>query len=169
MKLNDKINKILHSKKIIPVLLTTMLCGIVLMLFSDSTFEQQKKEESTQIAESLPSDFDSSYDNLETKIENILSEISGVGEAEVLVVYKSTDTKEVLKDSSEEGDGRTVIVSGDSGETPYVLRTNYPEISGVLVVAQGGDDKKLKIELAETISDILSIPIHKVKIMGRKN
>ena len=68
MKLNDKINKILHNKKIIPVLLTTTLCGIVLMLFSDSTFEQQKKEESTQIAESLPSDFDSSYDNLETKI-----------------------------------------------------------------------------------------------------
>ena len=51
------------------------------------------------------------------------------------------------KDKSKEIDEKTVIVSGESGETPYVIRTNYPEISGVLIVAQGGDNKKLKIEM----------------------
>ena len=53
----------------------------------------------------------------------------------------------------------------DGSLTPYVTKTIYPEISGVLVLAQGASDAGVTVRLTEAVSAVLGIEINKIKVM----
>ena len=45
-----------------------------------------------------------------------------------------------------------------------LLKEEYPSVRGVVVVCEGGDDKKVKNDILEAVSALTGAPFHNIKI-----
>lgn len=125
---------------------------------------------------------------LEKRLANALEYVEGVGRAEVVITLKSSGQKIVEKDqasssqaSSEEdqnggvretqnrtSDKTSVYTQGSDGsQTPYISKEMTPEIEGVLVIADGGDNAVAVQNITEAIQALFGVEAHKIKIMKR--
>ena len=152
------------------------------------------KEDKKTITESSLSQIGTnttSYDSntyiaeLENRLESILRKVSGIGEVEVMITLKKSKEQIPLKDApytrddSDEDDGEggsrtnsriqkeesTVMVTKDGDTQPYILQEVEPEIEGVLVIAEGGDNILIIKDIVEAAEVLFNIPVHKVKVM----
>lgn len=173
-------------------LLILLLVGILLVVISIPTAKgtktgDEKSEKGTDTV--LETGSQGEYEAyLEARVAKTLQYVEGVGKAEVLITLKSTGQKIVEKDqtgstqTSEETDstGGTRTVhdsssdktsvyeqSGEGGQLPYVSKELSPEIEGVLVIAQGGDNAVVVQNISEAIQALFGVEAHKIKIMKR--
>ncbi len=123
---------------------------------------------------------------MENKLEKILGKVSGIGNVEVMITLKASSEQVPLKDkpstqeSVNEVDGEggsrtnnnmtredsTVLVTNEDGNSqPYIIQELEPEVEGVLVIAEGGDNAKIKLDVIEAAQVLFGIPAHKVKVM----
>lgn len=121
----------------------------------------------------------------EQRLSEILSQMEGVGRAEVMITYKSSEERIVREDSSssrksvEETDSgggmRTqeevslnvdTLTTGGEGE-PYVVKELVPEVEGILVLADGGDKASVKAQIIEAVQALFPLESHKIKVLKR--
>lgn len=171
------------------------LAGILLLFLSlPNLFSKDSKEKTTNSQNIggtnnlLPVE-DPSQDyatNLEKKLKSVLGKVEGIGEVDVMITLKSSKELVTLKDSpytqesmnevDGEGGSRisssvskedtTVIVNGTSGNNvPYVIKEIEPEVSGVVVIAKGGENILVKAEITEAVQVLFNVPAHKIKVM----
>lgn len=117
---------------------------------------------------------------LERRLANILTNIKGVGKVAVMVTVEETYEKvpakntikssEITKESDSEGGVREVIRE-DHNEQVVVnnnqlalIKQLKPTIKGVIVVAQGVDDIRVKEKLYTAVKTVLGISGNKVEI-----
>lgn len=127
---------------------------------------------------------------MEKKFKSILSKVSGIGKVEVMITLKASQEQVPLKDnpstqeSVNEVDGEggsrtnssvtreesTVLVADENGNSvPYILQELEPEVEGIVVIAEGGDDAKIKMDIIEAAQVLFDVPAHKVKVMKMSN
>ena len=106
--------------------------------------------------------------SLEEKLSTQLSKIEGAGKVSVIISVKEGLTtqiaveKVVTTDSNGSKTEETpVLVSGK----PIILTEIYPEISGVVIIAKGADDLKVKIALLSATQTYLDITSDKIEIL----
>lgn len=125
----------------------------------------------------------------EEQLTQALSQVQGVGKAQVTVTMESTGKKIVEKDSPQDtqtssqkdGEGSqsdsqsssiqetTVYAEGEDGsQMPYISSETYPEIRGVLVVAEGGGDPVLVQQIQEAVMALFHVDAHKIKVLKMK-
>ena len=51
---------------------------------------------------------------------------------------------------------------------PYVIKQLQPEIEGVFVIAEGGGDENVQLQITEAVQALFGIEAHKIKIAKRK-
>lgn len=125
---------------------------------------------------------------MEERLVQILSQIDGAGQVQVMITWKSGGEKVVEKDreSQEEnvseqdsqGGSRTtsshgtqettVYNSGSStsgAQEPYVSKELSPQAEGVIVIAPGGDDAVVVKNITEAVQALFEIDTHKIRIM----
>ena len=117
----------------------------------------------------------------EEKLKNILSQIEGAGEVDVMITYESSEeiqpafntntTTEETKEVDQQGGERTVTTSSEnktmitsSSNEPIVIKTNQPKINGVIVVATGAKDLTVKETLYSAVQTALQVQGHQVEI-----
>lgn len=126
--------------------------------------------------------------SLERRVARALEHVEGVGKAEIVITLKSSGQKIIEKDiasssqQSEEADsegGTRSVQEGSSDKTsiykqssdgdssPYVSKELSPEIAGVLVIADGGDNAVTVKDITEAIQALFGVEAHKIKIMKR--
>lgn len=126
---------------------------------------------------------------MEQQLENALSKVDGVGQVQVVITLESSNQKVVEKDrpSSESTqnqtgeDGRSSnSFSGsteestvyekdsDGNQVPYVVAETYPEVRGVLVICQGGDNPVVIQQISEGVMALFRVEAHKIKVMKMK-
>ena len=148
--------------------------------------DSKKEEESYGTDDSLRS-----VQELEQRLESILENLDGAGEVQVMIAEKSGAEKTVEKDvtSSEQKqqetgrnenepgtiqqdisrEEKTVYGVDDRGnEVPFVIQEHAPEIQGVIVTAQGGDDPVLAKKITEAVMALFGLEAHKIKVMKMK-
>ncbi len=127
---------------------------------------------------------------LEEKLIAILSTMDGVGEVSVMITLQSTYEEVLQKDTSSsvsemleddgEGGSRSTYEMDSSGVTvyeklsdgsnvPYIIKKNTPEIEGVLVVAQGGGNASICVDITSVIQALFGIEAHKIKVVKMKS
>ncbi len=127
---------------------------------------------------------------MENKLESILRKVSGIGEVEVMITLKNSRELIPLKDrpytqegvNEDDGEGgsrtnnsiqreeSTVLVTNEDGkEEPYIVQEIEPEIEGVVVIAEGGDDAQIRMDIMEAAEVLFNVPAHKVKVMKMRN
>lgn len=172
------------------VLLVGILAVLVALPAGDRTKSNQTEDPVQVNAESMQ---ETAADNegartiadMEKRLESILSEMDGAGEVRVMITGRDNGEKIVEKDvptqnssMQEEGDG-TARSSTDSGseettvyvrdgnglETPYVRQELAPEITGVLVLAEGGDNAVVEKNITDAVKALFGLEAHKIKVM----
>lgn len=175
--LNEK-----DKKKIYSLLTLAVICGIVLIAMSglEDKVVASKDEVNNKITQEELSN-ESSKATLEEKLKNILSQIEGAGEVDVMITYESSEeiqpafntntTTEETKEVDQQGGERTVTTSSEnktmitsSSNEPIVIKTNQPKINGVIVVATGAKDLTVKETLYSAVQTALQVQGHQVEI-----
>ena len=112
----------------------------------------------------------------EDKLCKILSEIDGVGEVSVMITYYTSTEKsfayEKKTDLKKEASGGAGAESYDekavmSGGEPVVVREIYPEVKGVVVIADGGGASSVRQAICEAVSTSLGIAMHKICVLPK--
>lgn len=120
---------------------------------------------------------------LEDKLSAVLSCIRGAGHVEVMVTYEtgtelitamSTSTNSHSSESDDGGKSSSSLqttesmepatVSGDTGDMPIVLMEKQPVVRGVIVVAEGAADIKVKLDLQRAVQAVLDIPLSQIEV-----
>ncbi len=164
-----------------------LLCGVALILLSmPGLFSKDKEEEDKMPAvQTGTQDSFSSYgEKMEKKFEEVLGQVQGIGEVDVMITLKSSEEQVVLKDepyseetvTEQDSGGGSRVSSSISreeatvlSEGPYVVKTIQPEIQGIVVIAQGGGDPVTVTQIVEAAEALFNVPAHKIKVMKKKN
>ncbi len=123
---------------------------------------------------------------IEEELKAKLSLVKGIGKVEVMITLAESKELVTLKDapytddSMNESDGKggnrvsdtvtrgdeTVMSTTEDGEVaPYIIKEIQPTILGVLIIAQGGGDVELQVEIIEAVEALFDVPVHKIKVM----
>ena len=152
--LKAKLKKI----KLEHLIIICAVVAIVAIFLSNSNLYLQKK--SNNVEEYVVA--------LENKLSNKLSSVYGAGKVEVLISVKNEGRTEIAteKKTTSNADGirideSPVLVSGK----PIVLNEIYPEIVGVIIIAKGANDVKVRIALITATQTFLNITSDKIEIL----
>ena len=165
------------NKKLQKDMLTVLTMGVLLIVIGNTFFngKQGIKNIDIPISDINQSPTDSAGE-MEKRLEKIFSSVQGAGEVKVMVTFKSGNEvivakEEKKKESSETIDIETKVVllsQGSSNQNPLILKENYPEIEGIVIVAEGGDDVFVKESLNRGAQALLNVPAHKVEVFKMK-
>ena len=150
----------LKSKKIKAEYLLIAIASLIVIGLFASSFKSETQSNYSQI--------DDYVLNLEEKLSTRLSQVSGAGKVTVLISIKQGITTEIATEkkvtNNEEGlvsEEKPILVSGK----PIVITEIYPEISGVVIIAKGADDLKVKNALLRATQTFLGITSDKIEIL----
>lgn len=175
-------------------LLLILLAGILLLVIVFPVPEQSgnssgNQSEDTEPAQSSAIGDSGDYERyLEEKTARVLEDVEGVGKVTVMITLKSDGQKIIEKDQSsssqsteeEDSSGGTRRVedqssdktsiykqTSDGSSTPYVSKELAPEVEGVVVIADGGDNAVVAQNITEAVQALFGVEAHKIKIMKR--
>lgn len=187
MKMQDFMQKIKEKKLKRSDWLILVLAGILILIIALPTDTKGKKqaEEAKENISKENNTMEASKDEIEQKLEDILEKIDGAGEVKVMITYQDSGTQVVEKDkntsanSVEESDSTggvrstkeqqlqesTVYEEADAGNTPFVSKKLLPKVEGILIVASGGDNQKVKQNISEAVLALFQVEAHRIKIV----
>ncbi len=76
------------------------------------------------------------------------------------------DSQGGTREENTENVTRTVVFGADGN--PYVVQTELPKIQGVLVLAEGGDDSTVRLNIVEAVEVLFGLDTHKIKVVKKK-
>ncbi len=186
--------KLRKDQCLIVILLGVLLCVISLPVEKSSTKSAILDNVNDRIGEQQQT-FTDSYNTdyakvWEEKLEESLLYIEGAGEVKVLITLKESEQKVLAKDGMEDISEMTEAdASGGSRKTtqsrvekntiytvdergqdvPYVVKTISPAVAGVVVIAQGADQPKVRQNIIEAIQVLFDVDMNKITIVKMKN
>lgn len=125
---------------------------------------------------------------VQDKLKQTLEEIDGVGRVEVMVTFESgqeqvpavnindststtveKDTQGGTRDTTQKNNDSTVVITNDGTKSqPLIVKTYKPKVSGVIVVAEGAENKLTELRISKAVVDLFGIPDDKVNVYPMK-
>ena len=165
-----------------------LLVGILIMTV---VFPSEKDTGVSVLTEPDTTDTESTaqtreIEQYEEKLETLLGQMEGAGKVKVMITesvsrenvvekdvpytiqmsQNGTDEENGTKNQQENREESTVYERDAQGkESPYVKKTLAPQIEGVLVLAQGGDNAVVSANITEAVMALFGIEAHKIKVM----
>lgn len=167
-----KLKSIKHIEIIAAVVLCVICVAAYFMFFAS--------DKDTKVTSSDGSD-------LCNELADIVSQIEGVGKCKILITYDGSEQVEiafdqetvtnVTTDSDSNSDrvtenttttSRPVIITVDGKEQPLIINKKPAKINGIVVVAEGGDDVYVKINIIDAICALTNVNGNCVKVYKMK-
>lgn len=198
IKLTDKLKEITDkddSKKFLKNLVIIIFIGVALVLVSNNLTptkvvnskdkEELNVEESTKDFE-IENDLIGDYERkIEIELEEILSQIGGVGGVKIMVNLEDTaeripafNTTTINENTSENdsGGGAREVMREDlkqevvtaNGDSMMIIKEVKPNVKGVIVVAEGAEDIVVKEKVYSAVKTVLGIAGNKVEVYSSK-
>ena len=185
MKSGEKLPK---KNRLVILLLTGILLLVIVVPLPEETEEDSTAAVEAGAGNGTGTDAQDYEGYLEERTAEALRQVEGVGEVEVMITLSSTGQKVVEKDqqnssqTTEEADSsggtrttedsssdRTSVYEqgSDGTQTPYVTKELSPEVEGVVVIADGGDNAVVAQDITEAVQALFGVEAHKIKIMKR--
>ena len=203
----DKLNKFLgkdettgenNNKKkienlvflIVLVIITVVIINIIWNGDKTTNKEQSNNDTSKQLAATNNQTIsqnqirETSETDLETRLEEILSQIQGVGEvkvllnysesSEVVAMYNETSRTSNTEETDTDGGTRTIqetdtqkdiIYQEDNGEkTPITQKIVQPKIEGAIITAKGASQANVKTNIIQAVEAVTGLATHKIQV-----
>lgn len=198
--LKEKISKIKNSlikadgssnnKKTIENLVVFIILLIVTVVMINYIWNGKEKEKTQKQnlvgAKTLAEEPEKSQvdDDMESKLENILSKIKGVGEIKVAVMYSKTseivpmyneDSSEKLTEETDSNGGnrkveettvkKDIIYEENSGiKSPITQSIISPTIEGAIITAKGAGDAQIKANIIQAVEAATGLATHRIQV-----
>ena len=189
-KLVEYINK-LTSKKNLYNLIVVFLLGVLLLIMSNF-FKRQPtvavntsadlEENKSKSGEEF--ELSATEEKLKTELKAMLSQIKGIGKVDLMINFECSEeyipaeekntSKSITNEKDNEGgerkitqdtDGTKIVVSTDGNVTkPVMLKKINPKVEGVIIVAEGAEDEKIKKDIVLAVSSLFGIPNYKIQV-----
>ncbi|MGZ9586153.1 stage III sporulation protein AG [Paenibacillus marinisediminis] len=132
--------------------------------------------------------FESIENSFEARVRDILEDIIGVGQVDVMVTIDSTeelviqrnmkDSQQTTEEKDANGgtrhitqftrDGEIVMLESSGDNTPIVTKRIKPKVRGVVVVAGGAENKVVKQIITDAVEKGLNVPSYRISVVPRK-
>ena len=168
-QLTDKMKKITAGRNFPKVLVFLGIVMMLLIMFTDDDKKEKANEISKTNSEFITSD--SFVDYSENKLTEILESIEGVGKNRVMVSVSGTEEyvyAEEIRKTASQSENEYVIFDSGSGKNALVIKVNNPEVSGIVIVCEGGDDPKVCEQVYKVISTAFNIPTNRIYVAEMK-
>lgn len=152
--------------------IAVLLVGVLLL--ASSHLPEQKTEQS-QTGEEVTQTFDLAA--FQQTVAESLAKIDGAGRVEVLLSLESGEesvyASDINKSSQTTGENNTsesyqsamsILSDGGYGETPVLLKSNYPTFRGAVVLCDGADSSTVRLEITQAISALCGISSDHISI-----
>lgn len=179
------------NKKTISNLIIVLCLGIALIIVADfyKDFLPSNKSAADEYKITDENITKKEYVNeLEDQLSEILSLVQDSGRVSVMITLKSTSeivpaldktsSDKVTNENDTEGGTRVINETNTQDKVVFmneqggnskalVVKELNPEIKGVIIVAEGAKNPKVKLKLSEAVQTVLDIPAYRVSILER--
>lgn len=151
------------------------LAGMALILFSDVLIPDKEAVKQETASDDVLTDYESFVNEMELRLKTTLEKIDGVGRADVMITASGSGEYIYAKDEKIDTDSESVskdekyVIIGGSGQKQALVRKiDNPEISGVVVVCEGGESSVVKEKVYNAVAAAFNIPSQKIFVAGSK-
>lgn len=122
------------------------------------------------------------------ELKEIIEQMEGVGKVDVKINFESGEVKVPATDDTtqnstteekdtsggtrttkSQSDGSKVVMSsGSDGNIPLIVKVDKPKISGIIIVAEGAENSKVKLEIERACATLYDIAANKVHVQAMK-
>lgn len=164
----SKLKELPHDKIKKYALIAVVAAAILLIYFSTLYDKTSAEDENTPQTENAQ--------ELEKRMEDALKRVEGAGEVSVVINYESTSelvpaTKTDLSEQQSSSDGKSQNSESKSEDIAQVsgnaviLKEKQPKVRGVMVVAKGAKDIRVKNDILFAVMTLLDVTADKVEIL----
>lgn len=194
-KIKNQMSKWLRKDNLVILLLVGVLLVVIALPTEESNRQQMgeggqentaslSESGSSQTAVNSISSTEEYTAYLEKRLAETLSRISGVGTVQVMITLEATEELVVEKDQQTQSNNTTeedsqggsryvyqmnrsesTVYQNSGNNEPYVIKTLLPEVSGVVVVAQGAGSGNISKEITDVVQALFGLEAHKVKVV----
>ena len=169
------LSKLKNRFKPLKTIIVCVLSLVVVLIFASSF----KSKSVTKKQENLTSNFSSlEYCKMqENRLESVLGSVKGISNVKVFVMVSESPEIVFLQDTNKNSQNTsqnesvqttTVLVKNGSISQPVVKVERLPKITGVLIIAKGAGDLKIKTSLVNIVSSVLGANISNVEVLEGK-
>ena len=146
-----------------------LIIGVALLLIPTGKASEPKQEEAF---------FTKQYkEQTEQALENMLEQVRGVGKASVMITFQDNGESRYAADEQQQTDSAqsgqqqkhdtSVVLKNDSGggESAVLISEKAPEISGVLVVCEGGGTPEVRQAVVAGVQAVLGVYAHRIAVL----
>ena len=197
-KLNNELKKIVNNKTFFNALAVLLVIAFLWLaytaFFTGSSNEKSSltpkgaQEVTVEEAEISKEILDYEAEQKQ-ELQDILSKMEGVGKVDVKMHFESgevkvpaynstTQTAETREEDSQGGTrstiqetgGDTVVMYSDgSTNEPFIVQTYKPKITGIIIVAEGASNSKLRYDIQIAVSTLYNLSLDQVNVYPMNN
>ena len=151
---------------------------------NNQTTTSNKKLAEKNINEMVDAKANSTTSNIKDELEEILTNINGVGKVKVMITYASSETtipvfnEESSEENTEETDSEggtrkvtqtdvrkeVIYEESDGNKTLITQKTTSPEMEGAIITAEGADNIDVKTNIIQAVEAVTGLPTHKIQV-----
>ena len=193
-KLHKELKKIMMNKTFANALIVLLMIAFLWLAYTTLFSSTGSNEKSNLIPKGAKevtaegSEVSKQLLNYETEqkqeLKEILSKIDGVGKVDVKMYFESgevkvpaynstTQTAETREEDSQGGTrstvqetgGDTVVMYSQGGTNePFILQTYKPKVTGIIIVAEGANNSKIRYDIQNAVSTLYNLSLDKVNV-----
>lgn len=137
----EKLKNIKH----IEIYITLIFAIILLLIFFSSTGNKKTTTSYSKSNTTQQTTVTSYVDNIECKLEQILSQVQGASNVNVMV---------------------TLDMSGTSIKDNIIQTSEFPDIKGVVIVAKGVENTAVKMNILKAVQAVIDISSGRIEILS---
>ena len=183
----DKIKKIFENKeKRIENLISLLIILVITLIVINKILDSDKKEnleiQNEAGVEFAKEESTNISSDLEKRLENILSKISGVGNVSVLLTYKESQALvpvyninssiSTVEEKDTSGGSRITetenlqkdVIMQNSNSDIVTEKNIMPIVEGAIITASGADDINVKSNIISAVEAVTGIATHEIQV-----
>ncbi len=137
----EKLKNIKH----IEIYITIIFAIVLMLIFFSSTGSNKSTNNKNKTPITQESSITAYIDNMENKLEDILSQVQGASNVQVMITLDMTNS--VVKDN-------------------IIQTSDFPKIKGVVIVAKGVDNTAVKMNMLKAVQAVIDISSGRIEILS---
>jgi stage III sporulation protein AG len=169
----EKLKGSMNNEKSVRLIVLGGVAGLICILLSSwiPDSEKQTDEPLTQTIDNagLPEESQRYSGMLEERLEEMLSQIDGVGSCRVMVTVSGSvsysyaqNAEQQLSENSREVKRQHVILDEKTGDSALIECAKNPEVIGVIIACEGGEHNVIREEIISAVGAVLDIPSNRI-------
>lgn len=177
-----KLKKVKHIELYSVVLIAVVVLCVMF-------FPNENKTQKTIVSQSVTTSTAQYAESLENRLNKVLKDIAGAGEVSCMITLdgeiervlaysddqknsstqNTTSSGAVNKTETENSSKEPIIITVNGSSEPLVIKEIMPAVKGVVVVATGADNVKVKLDILKAVQALLKIESSQIEIFCKSS